>query len=200
MRPGILSALLAGAPAPARVAESGLSVPWATAGFVVLALAATTVPGLEYDRAAMLRGEIWRPVTGQLLHWSWPMAAADLGVIAVAGTFVERRARRRVVLGLAAGLLAVAVVVALSPGLLRYRGSSGVATALVTLALTDERLPAGLALSGLLLLLAKTAIEGTTGQPLLPGTLPHGVALTTSAHVAGLLAGLAVGLTVRLRA
>ncbi len=171
---------------------------------MVLALAATAVPqiaaGLEYDRPAMLRGEIWRPVTGQLAHWSWPMAVADLGVIAVAGAFVERRARRRVVLGLAAGLLAVAVVVALSPGLLRYRGSSGVATALVALALTDDGLPAGLALGGLLLLLAKTAIEGTTGQPVFPGTLPHGVTVTTPAHVAGLLAGLAVGLTARLRA
>jgi hypothetical protein len=90
--------------------------------------------------------------------------------------------------------------VALSPGLLRYRGSSGVATAMVTVALTDGALPVAVTVAGLLLLLTKTAVEVATGQPVLSGTLPEGVALTTAAHVAGVLAGLAVGLPARLRA
>jgi membrane associated rhomboid family serine protease len=145
----------------------------------------------------MLRGEIWRAVTGQLVHWSWPMAAADLGVIAAAGSFLETRARRRVLLGIAAGLLAVAASVVLSHGLLRYRGSSGVATALVALALTG--LPRRLAVGGLCLLGAKIVLELATGQSLFPGTLPAGVALTPAAHLAGALAGLAVGLGVRPR-
>ncbi|HEX5041707.1 MAG TPA: rhomboid family intramembrane serine protease [Candidatus Polarisedimenticolaceae bacterium] len=181
-----------------------MRAPRGTLLFVALALlagASTRIAsGLEYDRAAMLRGELWRPLTGQLVHWSWFMALADLGVIAAAGAFVERRAPRRAWLGMCAALLAVAAVVALSPGLLRYRGSSGVATAMVALALTDAALPVAVTVAGLLLLLAKTAVEIATGQPVLPGTLPEGVALTTTAHVAGLLAGMAVGLPARLRA
>ena len=179
-----------------------MRAPRGTLVVVALALLAGAVPriaaGLEYDRAAMLRGEVWRPLTGQLVHWSWPMTAADLGVLAAAGLFVERRSRGRAWLGIAAGLLAVAAAVALSPDLLRYRGSSGVATALVVLALLDLRLP--LAVCGLLLLSAKTAVEIATGQPVLAGTLPAGVALAPAVHVAGALAGLAVGAATRSRA
>jgi rhomboid family GlyGly-CTERM serine protease len=180
----------------------GMRAPRGTLVFVVLALLAGAVPrvvaGLEYDRAAMLRGEIWRPVTGQLVHWSWPMAVADLGVLALAGALVERRSARAAWLGLAAALLVVGIAVTLSPGLLRYRGSSGVATAMVALGLTYLRLP--LALGGLSLLGAKTAFEVVTGQPVLPGTLPPGIDLTPAAHLAGALAGLGVGLVTRPRA
>jgi rhomboid family GlyGly-CTERM serine protease len=180
----------------------GMRAPAGTLVFVALALLAGAFPriasGLEYDRAAMLRGEVWRPVTGQLVHWSWPMAVADLGVLAAAGTFVERHAPRRAWFGIAFTLLAVGAAVALSPGLLRYRGSSGVATAMVALALLDLRLP--LALSGLSLLSAKTAFELVTGQPVFPGTLPSGVVLTPAAHLVGAVTGLGVGFATRRRA
>lgn len=187
------------------MAENRLSVAWATLAVVALAIAATAFPGiavaLEHDRSAMLHGELWRPVTGQLVHWSWPMAGADLGVIAVAGSLVERRSRRRALLGIGAALLAVAGAVALSPDLLRYRGSSGVATALVALALMDvvlEKTGArALALGGLVLLLAKVTIELATGRPLLAWTMPPGIELFAPAHAAGLLAGVAVAATAR---
>ena len=46
--------------------------------FVAASAAASAIPGLpevlEYDRAAVSRGQVWRAATGQLVHWSFAMA------------------------------------------------------------------------------------------------------------------------------
>ena len=49
-------------------------LPVASLLFVVLAAALYALPGtaarLQYDRTAILHGELWRVLTGHLVHWS----------------------------------------------------------------------------------------------------------------------------------
>ena len=167
-------------------------------------LAASALPGgaasLEY-----VRGEApWRLVTGQLVHWSWAMTATDLLVVAVAGAWIESRSRTLAALGIVAALAAVALAVGVaSTELARYRGSSGVAVALVALAAMDLALtapargPRLLAAGALAVLGAKIAVEVATGASVVPWSLPAGVVVAGKAHVAGAVVGVLLALGYR---
>jgi len=142
---------------------------------------------------------VWRPVTGQLTHWSWAMAAADLLAILLAGAWIEGRSRRLLLAGMGTALLAVALAVVFAPpGFARYRGSSGVATALIALASTElalRRQKIGVVL--LAVLVCKVAVETAAGRPVLAWTLPKPVTLAAAVHAAGLLSGVGVALAAR---
>ena len=160
-------------------------------------------PALEYDRARVAAGEVWRLATAQLVHWTPRMALADLGMILVLGAWLESQGRRRAVaLALAlAAVLTLAGVVLVLPHLLRYRGSSGPASALFVLtALEIARRPSrrgarGLALLSLVLFAVKVIWETITGQALFAGGLPVGVDVVPLAHLLGALAGAGVAAT-----
>jgi rhomboid family GlyGly-CTERM serine protease len=152
---------------------------------------------LEYDRARVASGEVWRLLTGQLVHWTPRMAAFDVGMLLGLGIWLEVRGDRRllaVTLALGGGLTALAVHV-LSPDLTVYRGSSGVASALFVLAAVriadtpDPRLRI-LAIAALALFLAKAAFESLAGQTLFAGPLPAGVHVVPLVHLLGGLGGL----------
>jgi rhomboid family GlyGly-CTERM serine protease len=172
-----------------------LRFPWATAGLAGLCALAAMVPPeiLQYDRAA---GEVWRLVTGQLVHWTPRMALLDLGMLLGLGARLETRGdRRRMVVALAVGGALTALAVAVfSPGLLLYRGSSGLASALFVLAALRIAEESGgsrpLALTAVALFLAKAAVEALTGQTLFAGPLPKGVEVVPLVHLAGGIAGL----------
>src|SRR5262245_50463251 len=105
-----------------------------TAVLVAICAAAFLQPAetLQYDRARVEAGEVWRLLTGQMVHWTARMAALDLGMVLGLGAWLEARGERRsagLALLLGAGLTALAVHV-LSPRLLFYRGSSGLASVL----------------------------------------------------------------------
>ncbi len=152
---------------------------------------------LEYDRARMAAGEVWRLVTGQLVHWTPRMAAFDVGMVLGLGIWLELRGDRRLLitsLALGAGLTALAVH-ALSPDLLLYRGGSGVASALFVLAAvraadTPEPWPRILAIAAAALFLSKAAFESLAGQTLFAGPLPTGVHVTPLVHLLGGIGGL----------
>ena len=173
--------------------------PWMTAALVALCAAASLVPAaaLEYDRARVATGEVWRLLTGQLVHWTPRMAIFDLGMLLGLGTWLEVRGDRRLVaaaLALGGGLTALAVH-ALSPDLLVYRGSSGAASALFVLAavrVAESRDPwtRALALAAVALFLAKAAFESLAGQTLFAGPLPPGVGVVPLVHLLGGLGGL----------
>lgn len=180
------------------------SLPWVSAGVVLAAALVTALPGagpaLEYDRARVAAGEVWRLATAQLVHWTPRMALADLGVILVLGAWLESRGRRRAVvlaLALAAGLALAGVAVAL-PHLARYRGSSGPASALLVLAALEIARPPSrrgeraLALLALALFAVKVTWETVTGQALFAGRLPVGVDVAPLAHLLGGVAGAVV--------
>jgi rhomboid family GlyGly-CTERM serine protease len=192
-----------------RVASLSRSrIPWGTALFLGAALAVQALPGvvtaLEYRRASVAAGEWWRPVTSQLVHWSWPMAVTDLGVCLLAGILVEARSRQRLAGLLTAACLAVAASVhLLAPTIDRYRGASGIAIALSFAAAVGflgarRRSVRALAAATLLLLAAKIAVEAWTGAAVLPWGLPEGIRLASQAHVAGAIAGILAGLPARL--
>lgn len=177
--------------------------PWRTAALAGICLAAAVVPGsveaLQYDRAGVGAGEVWRLLTGQLVHWTARMALADLGVLLGLGAWLETRGEgRRLVLTLGLGALLTAVAVhLLSPDLLVYRGSSGLASALFVLtalhlARSTDRGPRALALLAVALFLAKAAWETVTGEALFAGPLAPGVRVVPLVHLLGGLAGAAL--------
>lgn len=183
-------------------------LPWATAAIVALALWAGGDPArastLEWNRAAIASGEVWRLLTGHLVHWTPRMAWVDLSAALALGTAIETLDRRL----LRASALASAALVGpglllVAPSLERYRGMSGIAAGWLA-ALAVDRLRAGprrvagwLAAAALGAFLAKTGWEIVSGRALLVGPLPEGVAVTPAAHLAGALGGIVAAVVPR---
>jgi hypothetical protein len=157
--------------------------------FVTLAVVGTALllpDALEYRRD----GELWRLLTGQLVHWTPRMAVLDLGVLAACGVWLERRGLCVWRVLAAAGLLTALAVYVSDADV--YRGSSGLATAaFVAAALSHPRRALGAA--ALVLLAAKVAWEAGHAGAFAAGALPAGVAVLPGVHVAGALAGFASG-------
>jgi rhomboid family GlyGly-CTERM serine protease len=182
--------------------------PWRTAGLAGVCLAAAVVPGsaeaLQYDRVRVMEGEVWRLLTGQLVHWTARMALADLGVLLGLGAWLEAvwiktpGEGRRAVLTLALGAILTALAVhLLSPDLFVYRGSSGLASTLFVLtamsvARSTDGGSRGLAGLAVALFLAKAAWETVTGDALFAGPLAPGVRVVPLVHLLGGLAGAAL--------
>ena len=173
--------------------------PWLTVALGALFAAAELVPAeaLEYDRARVVAGEVWRLLSGQMVHWTARMAAFDLGMLLGLGIWLEVRGDRRlaaVALALSGGLTALAVH-ALSPDLLVYRGSSGMASALFVLAAvriaeSPEPWSRALAITAVALFLAKATFESLAGQTLFAGSLPPGVQVVPLVHLLSGMGGL----------
>jgi len=168
--------------------------PWMTLALVALCLVADG-SALEYEQSRVAEGEIWRLLTGQMVHWTPRMAFFDLGMLLGLGAWLEIRGDRQlaaVSLGLGAVLTAVAIH--LSPDLFVYRGSSGMASALFVLAAfriagSPDPWTRALAVSAVALFLAKAAFESLAGQTLFAGELPQGVRVVPLVHLLGGLAG-----------
>ena len=176
----------------------GSRFPWLTAGLAVLCAAALflSAEALQYDRTRVEAGEVWRLLTGQMVHWTARMAALDLGMLLGLGAWLEARGDRRfaalaLVFG---GALTALAVHAFSPRLNLYRGSSGLASALFVLAAiriarSPARAPRALAMLAVGLFLAKAVWELVTGQAIFAGPLPAGVEVVPLVHLFGGLGG-----------
>jgi rhomboid family GlyGly-CTERM serine protease len=177
-----------------------MRVPWISAALAATGLAVACVPGsaeaLQYDRVRVMAGEAWLLLSSQMAHWTARMTLMDLGVLVGLGAWLEARGERRnlvfaLVLGAAGTALAVHM---LSPDLLYYRGSSGLASALFVLtALHIARSSGGaaraLALLACALFLAKAAWESLSGQALFAGPLAPGVRVVPLVHLLGGVGG-----------
>lgn len=125
---------------------------------------------LELDRAAVARGEIWRLLTGHWTHWTLDHFLWDgLTLLVLAALCEVRISRRSLLVTVAGSALAISAGVwLLLPGIERYRGLSGVDSALfVLLAVTilrETRSP--LAAVAVAAFLAKSAWEVSTGSTL----------------------------------
>lgn len=185
-------------------------LPRTTLLITLAALAAWLIPGassfLQYDRAAITGGQLWRLVTGHLTHWSAEQLFWDAAVFAALGTICERRDRASFLRCLVLATAAITGVVwAARPDMNLYRGISGIDSALFALlglCLFAERLrerrwagAAALALLGLGFF-AKVAYEQWSGATLF---VSHQTTMTplAAAHLAGGAAGaVAYGLSV----
>ena len=181
-----------------------LDAPWLTLALVIGGVVVLLAPGagewFQYERDRVLSGEPWRLLTGQLTHWSPRMAFADLAVVFLLGTWLEKRRRGLLAVACLAGLVTVGLGIhILAPEeVAAYRGTSGLATTLFVLAALcvawERPRPAtfAVAVGALALLAAKLLWETATGAALAAGELPRGVTVLPLAHVLGAVAALPV--------
>jgi rhomboid family GlyGly-CTERM serine protease len=190
------------------ILRGGGRIPYASLLLGSLAIIVHLIPGvaaaLEYDRAAILGGEVWRAITGHWTHFSLDHLFWDALMFAVLGAACEMRGRARFLIATMGSAPAISLAVwMLAPDVDSYRGLSGIDSALFALLAADlaagairERRRGAVILCGVLALLfiGKVSYEAITGDTLFVasgGTLFIPVPI---AHLAGALVGAACGL------
>lgn len=114
-------------------------MPWRALGLVSSALIAQWSPDaaelLVYDRAGVAGGELWRIITGHLVHFSDAHLLNNLAVLVPAVWLVETRYRGDAGLLFvgAASVIGIALLVG-EPRLLRFGGASGISLAFLVYA------------------------------------------------------------------
>ncbi len=155
---------------------------------------------LEYNRSAIANGELWRIATCQWTHWSLNHFLWDALVFLSLGTLCERYSRR----GFAVCIVASAVLIPLAvwlwlPGMLQFRGLSGIDSALfvlltVQLAGTKGRSMAAVAICLLGAFVLKTYFEIAFNDTIFVDS--HGAFVPVPlAHAVGGAVGLLVALS-----
>ncbi len=154
---------------------------------------------LEYDRAAIGNGELWRVVTCQWTHWNLDHFLWDALVFLSLGTICERYNRRRFAVCIATSAVLIPLTVWLwLPGMPYFRGLSGIDSALfvlltVQLAGTKGRSMAAVAICLLAAFVIKTYCEVSFNDTIFVNS--HGAFVPVPlAHAVGGAVGGAVGL------
>jgi len=190
------------APVQPPVARAFGPFPWVTAAIAVCAAASFAIPGaaaaLEYDRAALARGELWRAATGHFAHFDASHFAWDTATVLGLGLATEANSRPRMIVALTLAAAAISAALwFLQPSFHSYRGLSGLACALGGLVagnlLRHTRRAARVC--GLLILLfvgGKCAHETLAGTTLFAA--PGRYVPVPLAHLVGLVVGAATAL------
>ena len=178
-------------------------VPWASLGLTAAAVALFLSPPLTqllvYDREAIAAGEVWRILTGHLVHFSREHLMGNCTTLLLAETFLrlegERVPRRFWCLAPPAVGLALFLFMTDLP---TYGGLSGIACGVIVLLagrwLRGSRPEQGAALLLLAGVGAKVLLEAHTCQPLLAaGTAPF--VPVPLAHLAGAAVGAFLSVT-----
>lgn len=161
---------------------------------------------LEYDRAALIHGQLWRIITCHWTHFTWEQLIWDIAAFIGIGLLCERENRRGFLLCLVLATICIPLAVwALLPETDVYRGISGIDSALFCYAammflldsLREGRNPvAAVALVALGLFLGKTCYEYLTQTTLFVQSVQDFVPLPLT-HLVGGLAGVTTALFVR---
>jgi len=169
-------------------------IPLTLAACLVSLQAADWRQALEYRRAAVLRGELWRLVTSNVVHLGWLHLARDLAglflIWALVGDSLDERAWLSVLAtsGLAVGL----GLLVLSPEVSWYVGISGVLFGLFCAGslrqLSHRPIFAGVLLLGMVSVVAWTLSTGSLPSE----TVGLGGRVVPQAHLYGALGGAAV--------
>lgn len=146
-------------------------IPWltvTTASLTLLVAGASLGGFAQYDRGAILRGEVWRLVTGHFSHWSPAHLGYDLFAFVILGAICECRDRRL----FAAAVVVMATAVSLFLLAFRadvelYRGLSAIDSALWMLAVFELRPRFAAVLASLFL--AKIVFESRSGAVFVDG-------------------------------
>lgn len=180
-------------------------LPVASLLFVLLATALGRAPAvadwLQFDRPAILHGEVWRLLTGHLVHWSTDQLFWDAFAFGFLGWLCERDDRpaflRCVVLS---ALLISLTLLFAAPRMETYRGLSGIDSALfalVALRIGGEAfLDKQWTKIGLVAIVAggfaaKIGYEFVTGATLFVDSNAGGMIPVPLAHVVGAFVGIA---------
>ena len=169
------------------------------------ALATFSTPELNgallYDRQRIAAGEVWRLLTGHLVHFSmehlrWNLLA--LGLVAILLPIQPTR------LLSATGTASLAIGAGLYFGdttMDYYGGLSGLVTALIAFALVNlarlDHHRRSLAITGLSLLALKLLWEGTTANSLFVHLPETDIRPSLLAHVIGYVTGLVLGFALK---
>lgn len=164
----------------------------------LLSLAAAALPEhaaavLEYRRAAILDGELWRLLSGHFVYFSTRHALLDgCALVTLAYALGGGVLPRLVPIGLALS----GVLMLVTPEMSVYRGASGLVMALAGMLLSDlwRTLPGwrpalvavGALLTGKMLADAMGLTAGLAG-------LPEGIHVAWQAHAGGLVLGILAG-------
>ena len=160
---------------------------------------------LQYDRAALAAGEVWRLVTCHWTHWSPDHLAWDAATFALLGWACARRSVRQYIATVCVSAMLIPLAVwQTHPDMVTYRGLSGIDSALLALlavgVLRDEAGPGGRravawACAAVLLgFAAKLAYELASGATLFVDAAAAGFVPVPLAHASGALVGAAVAL------
>lgn len=178
-------------------------VPWWTVGFVAAGLAAQSISGapniLEYDRSAVLQGELWRLLTAYFVHYSAAHFLNNLVVMVAALWLIETRYREdlALLLALAASVIGAELLV-FDTGIDRYAGASGLSIALLMYlalrGLRGQRRWRVVCAVVLLILAAKLFAECLRGWRLVDWEGSAGFVTVPLSHAAGAAAGFFVWL------
>lgn len=144
------------------------------------------------DTSRIGQGQLWRLITGPLLHATSTHLLWDLTILGLLGMLYEPRLGRHFAPVLLIGLLAPTLAIALDAQFTRYYGLSGLNYTLMGAAIAFE-LTRGLRSLGLLgaALLAWKLVRAVLGQSLFGPSLPGGAHEAWLAHVVGAAAGVA---------
>lgn len=173
--------------------------------FALPALVAAGAPELfVYDRAAILRGEWWRLVTGHWVHFSVSHAGWNLVALTATTMWLEglRPGWTARFVALAAPAIGVGLL-ALTPTMATYGGLSGLAVgmvalvALVQLVTATHRRARVWWLAALALIVGKLLWESVAGTPLFSRVEVGAYRVSVAAHVLGLVAALVFFLAAR---
>ncbi len=181
-------------------------VPWCTVSLTLAAVAVFFIPGathaLAFDKDAILKGELWRFITGHLTHWSMEHLFWDVLALLVLGIIVECRSRASLLACIIGSALAISSEVWLfESNVTSYRGLSGIDSGLFALAaciILREGITgrnwwrATLAGAGLGAFAIKTVLELWLGHPLFVDSSASGFVPMPAAHIVGGLVGAAV--------
>jgi rhomboid family GlyGly-CTERM serine protease len=150
---------------------------------------------LEFDRHALLAGDIWRLWTCHLVHYSWQQALVDGAVVLVAGLIAARAYGVRpmlAALALGAPFISIGLLL-VAPDCLYYRGASGLAVMLTVMAGTALWPQAGNLARMALAVMAMSLAAKIAAEALLLthgwSDLPPDVLVSWQAHLLGAAAG-----------
>jgi rhomboid family GlyGly-CTERM serine protease len=177
---------------------------WVTLLLAAVVVGLTVVPSaagvMQFEREGVAAGEVWRIVSGHLVHWNLEHFVWDLAAFALLGAICEARDRRTCVATLSAAAVAISVgVFWLRPDLATYRGLSGIDSALFVLAAcsygsearaTGDRWGTLAACGAAVAFLLKVGFEWTTGMTIFVDSAAAGFEPMPLAHVMG---GVAAG-------
>ena len=150
-----------------------------------------------YNRESIAAGEIWRLVSGNLVHFSGPHFIKDVVALLAIGLLIETGRRSHfALLCLVSGSLIGSVLYVAEPELLVYGGLSGIVTAAATYlclhGIKEDRAYRWLCLGVLLCLAVKTGCEVALGFSPLPGADAELFALVPQSHAVGAAAAIAL--------
>lgn len=189
---------------PRDVTTASLRFPRLTLGLAALMVVGAIAPVPLQEALSLGGGPVgksgwWQTLTCHLVHFGWGHFWRDVPALALLCGILEVKSRTTLlaVLGVAAGVVPTAVLL-FEPGILPYRGSSGLLVAVFTwLALNailrrDVSWHARLAgIAALAVLTVKIWLELTEGRIMeaIPGEI---VSVSWASHFGGALAGLFV--------